>query len=287
VQRAREIAAQPEDAAPGAIMAARNKPLSAVQEEFARQVVLVRNATVAYIDTHDVSNMARESVRIAAYRLRNLPHVARRIDELQAASAQAVNLDIQMLLLQDYELVQAAAAAPELSSYVWHCCRYCHGVGHAYQWIDAAEYGTVLAKIIDENEERRNKRQQLAREPDCNGGFGFDTQREPHAGCPSCGGLGSQRAIFADTTKLTGAAAILYKGVKQTASGIEMITHDVDKARDRLYRAFGMYGDDAASVARAAAAGSAAGAAMGRQAKQVLDAMSPEDAARTYLEASQ
>jgi hypothetical protein len=228
--------AKVEDAAPGAIAAIRNKKLATCEEEFARKFVLLRNASLAFQESHDCASMGRQTIYTKAYKMRNAPHISRRIDELLSAAAHATHIDIQKLLMQDFELVEAAQSAPELTSFVWHCCRHCYGIDHQYQWVSATEYAIALAKVLDENEERRSRKQRMIDEPKCDGGFGFDAQREPHTECPACVGLGTQRAIFADTTKLTGAAAILFKGVKQTASGIELITHDVDKARDRLFR---------------------------------------------------
>jgi len=90
--------------------------------------------------------------------------------------------------------------------------------------------------------------------------------------------------FFADTTKLTGGARRLVKGVKQGANGqLEILMHDVDKAAERLYKAAGAFGDDAASVARGAAQGAAIGAATAQAIAAKVDNMSVEDARKAYL----
>src|SRR5208282_3167303 len=91
-----------------AIHAAKNKPLTESEERFAHHCVLLRNATLAYEAVYDCTGMRRQSVYGAASRLRNQPHVTRRIQELQRSAAQATVIDVSKMLMDDFELVEAS-----------------------------------------------------------------------------------------------------------------------------------------------------------------------------------
>lgn len=217
------------------------------------------------------------------------PVVLEYFDALRALAAENAVLDIQRLLERDLRVVAAddANGHAELIRYVWLNCRHCWGVGGAYQWIDDAEYQTALLQWFDACASVPEGKS-APPQPDSSGGFGFNSWNEPNESCRQCKGLGQQQTLVADTTKLEGAAAVLYKGVKQTQHGIEVLTQDVEKARDRLYKAAGVFKDDAASIARGAAAGAALGAAAGGQLANrsavVAESLTDEQAARMYLE---
>lgn len=217
------------------------------------------------------------------------PQVLEYFDALRALAAENAVVDVQRLIERDMRVVAAddANAHAELIRYVWLNCRHCWGVGGAYQWIDDAEYQTATVAWFDACGQLAPG-QPTPPQPDGSGGYGFNAWNEPQEDCRQCKGLGLQQAIVADTTTLSDAAAALYRGVKQTQHGIEVLTHDTEKARDRLYKAAGVFKDDAASIARGAAAGAALGAAAGAQAigrtANVAETMTDEQAARMYLE---
>lgn len=217
------------------------------------------------------------------------PHVIEYFDALKALAAEHAVLDVQRLIERDMRVVAAddANAHAELVRYVWLNCRHCWGIGGAYQWIDEREFQMAMAAWFDACGQLAPG-QAAPPQPDGTGGYGFNAWNEPHEDCRQCKGLGQQQTIVADTTTLSDAAAALYRGVKQTQHGIEVLTHDTEKARDRLYKAAGVFRDDAASIARGAAAGAAMGAAAGTQAANrkavVAESMTDEQAARMYLE---
>lgn len=254
--------------------------LTSIEEAFARHFALQHNATNAYILASGYDG-SRVYARTCAWEMSNRPHVLQRVRQYESAAAAAVVIDYAAILEHDRAIVEGYKYVDQISQHIWQCCRYCLGVDHKYQWIDLAEYIQALQVAIDANAARLLLGQALKVLPDDAGGYGYRSGEEPSITCPQCEGRGVQVTLIADTTKLTGPARVIVKGVKTTAHGSEVLLHDIDKAKDRLLRAGGMYGDDAASVARGAAAGAAAGAIAGAKA---VESMTAEQAQRLYLE---
>lgn len=263
----------------------RMRPCTTREERFCELYVLYRNRLRAYREAFDVpAERPAQLVYAASYNAANHPWVQNRIRELHAAAAAAIVVDVAALLEKDRAIVEAAEYVNDLVRHVWHCCRHCHGAGHSYQWIDVNEFYVALAVNFDLNAERALKSKPPLPQPNDLGGYGFLPTNEPSLTCPKCEGRGTHLTIFADTTKLEGPAAVLYKGIEETKFGKKLLLHDVDKAKDRLYRAAGAFHDDAASVARGAAAGAAAGAAIGRNTIERMEGMTAEQAARLFLD---
>lgn len=258
--------------------------LTSLEEAFARHYVLTNNATKAYILARgNGHNATRNSARVAAWELANRPHVLKRVREFESAAAAATVIDYAAILDHDRQIVEGHKHADEITQHIWQCCRYCHGTDFKFQWIDYAEYLTALSEAERKNEERIARKLGAQELPIDDGGYGFLPGNEPNILCPKCEGRGHAVTIIADTTKLEGPARAVVIGVKVTANGTEVLMHSLDKAKERLLRAAGMYGDDAAKVARGAAAGAAAGAAIAAAAK-VSESMTVEQAQRLYLE---
>lgn len=190
------------------------------------------------------------------------PWVREYVAQLRADRMAQHVIDAEAIIASDLAIIAAAEHAPLLSRVVYHNCRYCFGIGHAYQWADELEFCNALVAAEDVNEERRERKQRALALPSDAGGYGFDPALDPNVLCPRCEGQGVRSTIIGDTRNL-GPAAALFAGIKETRNGIEVQTHDVGKAKERVLRFCGALGDDAASVARGAAAGAAAGASAG------------------------
>lgn len=258
--------------------------LTTLEIEFTCAWAECYNATVAYERSHATQGMSPGAIRTAAQRMSHRPHILRFMQELQAEAARDALVDVAALLRDDLELVQAAKHAKDVSRTVIECCRHCHGVEHKYQWRDLTEYCAALEAADADNEARVERKLRPKSLPTDAGGYGFLAAHEPDVACPKCEGHGNLRVVFADMDRLTGPAARLVRGVKQTATGgIEVLLHDVDKAKERLLRAAGAFGDDAASVARAAAAGGAAGAAAATALAARVTELDGDDLRRGYL----
>lgn len=257
--------------------------LTPLEEAFARLFVLYNNATKAYIEATAFVGK-RATARVLAWELSNKPHVRARVRAYESAAAAATVIDYAAILEHDRAIVEGYKYADQITQRIYQCCRYCHGEGGKYQWVDFEEYLHALGRVDDENAKRREFKQRELPMPSEVGGYGFDPNNDPNLFCPRCEGRGIPVDIIADTTKLDGAARAIVKGIKVTSTGTEVLLHDIDKAKERLLRAGGFLKDDASSVARGAAAGAAAGTVAALAAAERAKTMTLDEAQRLYLE---
>jgi len=128
---------------------------------------------------------------------------------------------------------QIANADPnELTQLRRFNCRYCWGDDHEYQWTPKQYERACLDAQKDDQPEPYN----------LGGGF-YDRKRPPHPDCPECSGDGTEDVYFADTTKLSPQAKLLYQGVEQTKFGVKINMADQMKALDNVARHLGMFKD--------------------------------------------
>jgi phage terminase small subunit len=229
------------------------------RERFARLVVELGSQAAAYRKAYNAgADTLPATIWQEASKLANEPSVARRIRELrdEAAAFATISIAARMQWLHDIE----TADPNELERVVLFNCRNCRGQDHRFQWIDGSEFA-------DACEAAQHQGKLL---PDCDGGFGFNSALEPVESCTACRGQGEPRKIVADTTKLTGRAAKLYKGCRVKANGeIEILMHDQLAARDQLNRMLGAYKESQLPAVTAA--------------QPVPKSCTPEEAARTYM----
>lgn len=237
------------------------------------------NATTAYRAAYDVRGTSRHHAA-TAYHVLEKPGVQRYLAELRKIAADAASIDIQALLEADRAIVAAAEHAEKLTGYKVQCCRHCHGKRHLYQWRDDEEYTLALCAVMDFNATAPESKARGL--PSDAGGYGFDPSVPPVPECTHCDGDGVQKPTIGDTSDL-GLARPLYRGIKITKNGVEVLLHDVDKAKERLLRAAGAFGDDAASVARGAAAGAAIGASAAQAIANRAREMSGDELRKSYL----
>lgn len=253
--------------------------------EFCVQFAECGNARVAYENSHVTQGMTHAAIRKAAQRCSGKPSVQRFLHELMGEAARDATVEVAELLADDLAIVRAARMhGHELSQHVIEACRYCHGREHKYHWVDLDEYLRALMAAEDDNEARRERKLATRALPTDEGGYGFMRSAEAHINCPKCEGRGVPARYFADTERLAGPVLRLVRGVKQGTNGqLELLTYDADKAKERLYKAAGAFGDDAASVARGAAMGAAAGAAAAHELAKRIDSMNEDEARKSYL----
>ena len=214
-----------------------SRQLSARREAFCQQFVVHRDASRAYRAAgFGLGNGLSTTVAPLASHLLAKPPIRARISEIDRRSAETWDISKIREIL-----VGVITADPnELTSIRVGCCRYCYGIGHAYQWKER-EYIEELDKA-----ERHNKFAPIEKQkplPDPAGGFDFDFTREPSKSCPDCRGKGVTRYEAADTTQLGPGGRFLYNGVKKTKDGLEVLTMDRTKAVDMLTRIMGGYED--------------------------------------------
>ena len=227
----------------------RSENLTQKQEDFARYYVEARNATTAYRLAYNVGrDTLPTTLYVEASRTLSLPQVAARVQELRDA-AEAQTIIKARELFQDWNDI-ANTDANELVQIATYNCRYCHGDGNRYQWVDEPELADAVEKVqadIDAGVKR-------AKMPDVRGGFGFVVRRPPNPDCVHCYGRGETVVKFADSDKLSPKARKLYKGAKVTSQGTELLMHDQQATRVEMAKALGIGGKDAALINPASAA---------------------------------
>ena len=217
--------------------------LTEKQAAFVAHYVETRSALRAYRHAYDCSRSSDNTVHRMAYDLMRVAHVKQAIDEgleeQRRAALDGIEFTVKDALVS---LLEVASADPnELIGLRVGCCRYCHGDQHRYQWRER-EYLEAVADV-----ERRQARLKEGDDaiplPDPAGGFDYDHTRPPHDECPECRGEGVERIVARDTTKLSRGARMLYRGVKPTRNGIEILLADQGKALENAIRIIGGFDD--------------------------------------------
>lgn len=236
--------------------------LTGPQEAYAQARAAGSNKATAYRASYNCTTANFQTIATDAMRLEQLPHVAARIRELTDRAAERTALPAASVRIQELREMEAADAN-DIIAMKWGACRHCYGFDHGWQYIDEMEYAKAVDMAIAMKQAH----------PSMDGGFGFNPTLDPHAECPRCWGVGERRPWIADTTKLTGGARKLYKGVKIKGNGdIEILLHDQVKIRDMLNRIQGIYKDGIKDPAQPVEA-----------VKDAAAVKSPEERQRAYL----
>lgn len=172
-----------------------------------------------------------KTAHVQANRLLKNAYVKAFIQEKLDAVSEATQITAEAVLQRWWEL--ANADVNDLVQYRHHACRYCHGEGHRFQWIDEDEYWAAVAESA--------KIDPPVQPPSDEGGYGFKRLVDPHPDCPKCEGEGVQEVFVADTRKLPSNVKALYDGVKQTQHGLEVKVRDRDRALENVAKFLGMF----------------------------------------------
>lgn len=200
--------------------------LTPKQQRFVDEYLIDLNATQAAIRA---GYSERTAYSIGDENLKK-PEIKKAIEQAKAKRSQRTKIEADSVLKMWYDL--ATVDYNELSQLRRVNCRYCWGHEHEYQWTPK-EYEQACREA-----ETNNKPEPLSI-----GGLDFNHHKEPNPNCPECGGIGQERAYFADTTKLSEKARLAYQGVKEGKFGVELLTADRMKALDNIARHLGMFND--------------------------------------------
>ncbi len=175
----------------------------------------------AYRRAFKVTN--QRTCEVNASRLLSLAKVKKYLAEQMDARLQRVKVSQDNVFNRLWGMF--TADVNEIMEYRRECCRHCHGKGFAFQWRDETEFRTACADVERNNHclEEGEKPQSM---PTDEGGYGFVKTESPHPECPNCNGEGYGHTHFHDTRFLSGDAARLFAGVKETQNGIEVKVHD-------------------------------------------------------------
>lgn len=205
------------------------RELTTLQSDLAEEFVATRNKGLAYRRVYNPpAHLTSAELWRRADQALKAPAVLAYIEELQQRALVNVLISAQDII-QDW--VDICSADPnELIRHVRVNCRYCRGFDHGYQWVESelleaqANAIAIGAQVM----------------PDGTGGVGFNGTLPPVETCPRCFGLGVGEVIVADTTQLSGSARKLFRGVKVTKNGIEVVMADQDAARKQLAECMGL-----------------------------------------------
>lgn len=202
------------------------------QELFAQEWARTGNKAAAYRLVYQPGERtAPGTIWSAASRLAALPQVVKRHRELVEAAALETIMSVRELLQLEIDI--ATADPNEIAYTAKRACRHCYGHEHRYQWKDDAEYIKACVDALDSGKQP----------PTDEGGYGYTRALDPIATCPHCLGNGVAEVVVNDTTKLTGKARKLYKGMDYKNGEWVVTMHDQDKARERIGRILGAFND--------------------------------------------
>lgn len=214
-------------------MAGADRPLNARQTAFVREYLVSLNASDAYRK----AGYAAKNAHVDGPKLLANPRVAAEIAKANSARFERLEIDADALLKRAETILTADPR--ELTSHHIGACRFCFGIDFQFQWKTEREFReTRLAAKL--KLPKKPTPDHIAALPTNEGGFGYRHNREPNPDCPECGGAGVPYAVFADTRKLSDAAALLFEGVKETRNGLEFMMASKEAAFDVLAKHKGL-----------------------------------------------
>ncbi|HDR9052662.1 TPA: terminase small subunit [Burkholderia vietnamiensis] len=210
--------------------------LTANQLRFVDEYLVDLNATQAAIR----AGYSKRTAKQQGARLLTNVDVAAAVTERKRSRAERVQIDADEVLAKVHAV--AFADTNGIVSYRRECCRFCWGIGHAYQYKTQREFDEARRRFERELSAAKKSKVPKAALPvfDGSGGIGFKPSREPHPDCPECDGEGYGRVFIGDTRNLPPELIALYGGVKHTKEGIEVLLHPQDRARELLMRHLGL-----------------------------------------------
>jgi hypothetical protein len=201
--------------------------LTPKQQAFVDEYLCDLNATKAAIRAGYSAKTAQE----ISSRLLTSPayaHVQEAIEAAKIARSERTKITQDEVLRHWSEL--ATADVRELVEFRRFACRYCWGIGHAYQWRTEREYEeAVQVAVLKEMPP-----------PGKEGGFGYTRKLAPNPDCPECDGDGDGQMLMKDTRNLSEGAALLYAGTQIGKEGLKALTEDRAAARVNLAKHLGM-----------------------------------------------
>ena len=205
---------------------AKARTLTTKQRLFVDEYIIDFNGTQAAIR----AGYSEKTAQQQASRLLLNVVIQNAIDEAIADRRKRLRIDADTVLFQWWQI--ANADPNELTQLRRFNCRYCWGDDHEYQWTPKQYERACLDAQKDDQPEPYNL-----------GGSFYDRKRPPHPDCPECSGDGTEDVYFADTTKLSPQAKLLYQSVEQTKFGVKINMADQMKALDNVARHLGMFKD--------------------------------------------
>ena len=209
--------------------------LSIKQAAFVREYLLTGNATEAYVKAGFSPNGAEVSASRMLRNAKVAAAIAAGRKKVEERAEAMFNLRLDDILRK--LVAQAFGDRNELTQYRLGPCRYCWGIGHHYQWKTPREF----AEAIEQHRVKGETPFGNNLPPKMQGGFGYRRSARPNPVCPECDGHGIGYTWFADTTRLSPTATVLFEGVKETRDGLQIRMPDRTKALILLGKHLGLF----------------------------------------------
>lgn len=156
------------------------------------------------------------------------------------------NLEAKVEELVAHWLDVLRADPNQITSFRRQCCPYCHGQLKEDGYQRYRQY--TPARFHEAKDAHETKRARKSADEgrdigdfDSVEGDWYSRHRPPNPQCPECEGEGIGEHFVADTRNLPPGVAALFKGVKQTKDGIEVLMSSKEKAADQLGRFLGAF----------------------------------------------
>jgi len=210
--------------------------LTEKQKRFVDEYLVDLNATRAYKAAYS-SCRKDEAASVNASKLLRNAKVDAYVQQRMKQREKRTEITADKVLQRWWDI--ATADPNEIVHLRRVCCRHCFGKDHQYQWRDKEEYDQAVQLVIKLAKEQEKE----PVTPSDDGGYGYDRLLRPHSKCPYCCGEGREELHVEDTRDLSPKAKLLYAGIKQTATGIEIKMQDQGKALENVARHLGMFND--------------------------------------------
>lgn len=255
---------------------AQTRELTPKQEAYCLALMESGNRAAAYRKAYECPvNTKPAWIWAEASKVGSLPHVRARMAQLMEAAATKTVANKAQLIKFLWDRIHADRR--EVINHVRRCCRCCYGINHQHQYRDEMEYAETVQRVHNANMLLdESARKEL---PTDEGGYGFDPHREPEVTCTNaeCMGDGFGKTVVSDTTKLEGAAALIYEGVKETKDGIQVILADRNADITQLSKLLGW------SIDKVEGSLNTVPGALPEEAYNIPSTATPEEASRKYL----
>lgn len=199
---------------------------------FIRQFLVHQNAARAY---REAGYKDGPGTRQSAHRLLTSADIQARIGEAREGLLATLDVTVENVVRRFRDIAFADIAS--IVGLHIEACRFCYGIGHAYQWRTPQEYHVSRTKTRAGFGSGNSKEAEVPPE----GGYGYDASLPPNQDCPECGGDGIPRIVFKDTRLFTDSERAVFAGVVETRYGVNYRFHDRMAALLELAKRIGFY----------------------------------------------
>lgn len=202
------------------------------RERFIRQFLVHQNAARAY---REAGYRDGPGTRQSAHRLLTSAYIQGRLEEERQRLLEALDVTVDDVVGRFRDIAFADIAC--IVGLHVEACRFCYGIGHAYQWRTPREYHLSRKETRADFASVNSKEAEVLPE----GGYGYDASLPPNQDCPECGGDGIPRIVFKDTRLFTDSERAVFAGAVETRYGVTYRFHDRMSALKELAKRIGFY----------------------------------------------